>query len=197
MNYTYALQLWKCVCVCVCVCVTDSYWRRVALSVMCHTWVSFCVATYIAYDMYRLPNTARYMACIGLSVYSCSDIIKHRRTRHWETAMLALVFRLVVSKCLALLCLYMYSKQVDLRVPCLCVVRWPVDVWLSSMFQSHPRVIAAAHKALDTHGAGLSSVRFICGTQVWCLSFTCHCHWWVVVVSQALHAVLPAPKCCT
>lgn len=30
---------------------------------------------------------------------------------------------------------------------------------------SHPRVIAAAHKALDTHGAGLSSVRFICGTQ--------------------------------
>jgi len=35
-----------------------------------------------------------------------------------------------------------------------------------SLFQSDPRVIAAAHKALDTHGAGLSSVRFICGTQV-------------------------------
>ncbi len=30
---------------------------------------------------------------------------------------------------------------------------------------SHPRVIAAAHKALDTHGFGMSSVRFICGTQ--------------------------------
>lgn len=30
---------------------------------------------------------------------------------------------------------------------------------------SHPRVIEAAHKALDTHGFGLSSVRFICGTQ--------------------------------
>ncbi|MEP7027715.1 MAG: glycine C-acetyltransferase [Candidatus Eisenbacteria bacterium] len=30
---------------------------------------------------------------------------------------------------------------------------------------SHPRVIAAAHRALDTHGYGLSSVRFICGTQ--------------------------------
>ena len=30
---------------------------------------------------------------------------------------------------------------------------------------SHPRVIAAAKKALDTHGFGLSSVRFICGTQ--------------------------------
>jgi glycine C-acetyltransferase len=30
---------------------------------------------------------------------------------------------------------------------------------------AHPSVIAAAHKALDTHGYGLSSVRFICGTQ--------------------------------
>jgi glycine C-acetyltransferase len=30
---------------------------------------------------------------------------------------------------------------------------------------SHPRVIAAAHAALDSHGYGLSSVRFICGTQ--------------------------------
>lgn len=30
---------------------------------------------------------------------------------------------------------------------------------------SHPRVVAAAHAALDSHGFGLSSVRFICGTQ--------------------------------
>ncbi|KAB0584130.1 glycine C-acetyltransferase [Ideonella dechloratans] len=30
---------------------------------------------------------------------------------------------------------------------------------------SHPEVIAAAHEALDSHGYGLSSVRFICGTQ--------------------------------
>jgi len=30
---------------------------------------------------------------------------------------------------------------------------------------SHPEVIDAAKTALDTHGAGLSSVRFICGTQ--------------------------------
>ncbi|XP_074660825.1 2-amino-3-ketobutyrate coenzyme A ligase, mitochondrial-like [Tubulanus polymorphus] len=29
---------------------------------------------------------------------------------------------------------------------------------------SHPEVIAAGQKALETHGAGLSSVRFICGT---------------------------------
>ena len=31
---------------------------------------------------------------------------------------------------------------------------------------NHPRLIDAAHKALDSHGFGLSSVRFICGTQV-------------------------------
>jgi glycine C-acetyltransferase len=30
---------------------------------------------------------------------------------------------------------------------------------------SHPRVIAAAKEAIDTHGFGMSSVRFICGTQ--------------------------------
>jgi len=30
---------------------------------------------------------------------------------------------------------------------------------------SHPRVLEAAKKAIDTHGFGLSSVRFICGTQ--------------------------------
>ncbi len=30
---------------------------------------------------------------------------------------------------------------------------------------SHPRVIKAAHQALDNYGYGVSSVRFICGTQ--------------------------------
>ena len=30
---------------------------------------------------------------------------------------------------------------------------------------SHPQVIEAAHAALRSHGYGLSSVRFICGTQ--------------------------------
>ena len=29
----------------------------------------------------------------------------------------------------------------------------------------HPEVVAAAHEALDRWGYGLSSVRFICGTQ--------------------------------
>src|SRR3954464_9614221 len=30
---------------------------------------------------------------------------------------------------------------------------------------SHPSVVEAAHKTLDEHGYGMSSVRFICGTQ--------------------------------
>ena len=31
---------------------------------------------------------------------------------------------------------------------------------------NHPRLIEAAKRTLDTHGLGMSSVRFICGTQV-------------------------------
>lgn len=30
---------------------------------------------------------------------------------------------------------------------------------------SHPRILEAAHRTLETHGFGMSSVRFICGTQ--------------------------------
>lgn len=30
---------------------------------------------------------------------------------------------------------------------------------------SHPRIVAAAHRALDDYGYGMASVRFICGTQ--------------------------------
>src|SRR6185369_5275493 len=30
---------------------------------------------------------------------------------------------------------------------------------------SHPKVVEAAHKTLDKYGYGMSSVRFICGTQ--------------------------------
>jgi len=30
---------------------------------------------------------------------------------------------------------------------------------------NHPEVVAAAHRALDAHGYGMASVRFICGTQ--------------------------------
>ncbi len=30
---------------------------------------------------------------------------------------------------------------------------------------SHPEVVKAAHEGLDARGYGMSSVRFICGTQ--------------------------------
>src|SRR6185436_11061978 len=30
---------------------------------------------------------------------------------------------------------------------------------------NHPDIVAAAHRALDQHGYGMASVRFICGTQ--------------------------------
>ena len=30
---------------------------------------------------------------------------------------------------------------------------------------NHPRILNAAKKAIDTHGFGMASVRFICGTQ--------------------------------
>src|SRR5690606_36150966 len=30
---------------------------------------------------------------------------------------------------------------------------------------SHPKVVEAARRAIDSHGYGMSSVRFICGTQ--------------------------------
>ena len=36
----------------------------------------------------------------------------------------------------------------------------------SMLPQSHPEVVEAAKNALDKYGNGLSSVRFICGTQV-------------------------------
>jgi 7-keto-8-aminopelargonate synthetase-like enzyme len=31
---------------------------------------------------------------------------------------------------------------------------------------NHPAVVQAAHEALRSHGFGMASVRFICGTQV-------------------------------
>lgn len=41
------------------------------------------------------------------------------------------------------------------------------DIMYIPPLQSHPEVIEAARTALKQYGAGLSSVRFICGTQVY------------------------------
>ena len=46
--------------------------------------------------------------------------------------------------------------------------------------QNHPDVVAAGQAALHKYGAGLSSVRFICGTQV------CYCQAYLVNVAYVL-----------
>ena len=43
------------------------------------------------------------------------------------------------------------------------VINFCANIYLG--LSSHPKVIEAAKKAIDTHGYGMSSVRFICGTQ--------------------------------
>ncbi|MEO6963152.1 MAG: glycine C-acetyltransferase [Puia sp.] len=56
------------------------------------------------------------------------------------------------------------SRQgVEIRVNGATVLNFCANNYLG--LSSHPGVIAAAHKALDERGYGLSSVRFICGTQ--------------------------------
>ena len=39
------------------------------------------------------------------------------------------------------------------------------NFFFQKIYSSHPEVIEASKDALDKYGAGLSSVRFICGTQ--------------------------------
>ena len=45
--------------------------------------------------------------------------------------------------------------------------RTVLNFWANNYLglSSHPKVIEAAHKAIDSRGYGMSSVRFICGTQ--------------------------------
>jgi glycine C-acetyltransferase len=56
------------------------------------------------------------------------------------------------------------SRQLILKlIPASEVINFCANNYLG--LSSHPRVIAAAKRAIDTHGFGMSSVRFICGTQ--------------------------------
>jgi glycine C-acetyltransferase len=54
-------------------------------------------------------------------------------------------------------------QGVEIRVGGRKVLNFCANNYLG--LSSHPEVIAAAHEALDTRGFGMSSVRFICGTQ--------------------------------
>ncbi len=65
---------------------------------------------------------------------------------------------------------YIFSQQgvnINVRMPYDGQERKVINMCANNYLglSSHPEMIAAAHKALDERGYGMSSVRFICGTQ--------------------------------
>lgn len=59
------------------------------------------------------------------------------------------------------------SSEIEVEFPVGSQVKKCINICANNYLglSSHPDVIAAAHKGLDTRGYGMSSVRFICGTQ--------------------------------
>ena len=59
------------------------------------------------------------------------------------------------------------SSNIEVEYPTGSALRSVVNLCANNYLglSSHPEVIEAAHKALDQRGYGMSSVRFICGTQ--------------------------------
>lgn len=65
---------------------------------------------------------------------------------------------------------YIHSSQaadIEVEFPSGSSIKKVINVCSNNYLglSSHPEVIEAAHKGLDTRGYGMSSVRFICGTQ--------------------------------
>lgn len=65
---------------------------------------------------------------------------------------------------------YIHSPQfseIEVEFPAGSAVRRCINICANNYLglSSHPEVVAAAHAGLDTRGYGMSSVRFICGTQ--------------------------------
>lgn len=58
-------------------------------------------------------------------------------------------------------------SEIEVEFPEGATVRKCINICANNYLglSSHPDVIAAAHKGLDSRGYGMSSVRFICGTQ--------------------------------
>jgi glycine C-acetyltransferase len=59
------------------------------------------------------------------------------------------------------------SSEIEVEFPVGSVIRKCINICANNYLglSSHPEVIAAAHAGLDARGYGMSSVRFICGTQ--------------------------------
>jgi glycine C-acetyltransferase len=59
------------------------------------------------------------------------------------------------------------SAEIDVEYPAGADARHVINMCSNNYLglSSHPEVIAAAHEGLDARGYGMSSVRFICGTQ--------------------------------
>jgi len=59
------------------------------------------------------------------------------------------------------------SSEIEVEFPAGAGVRRCINICANNYLglSSHPEVIAAAHAGLDARGYGMSSVRFICGTQ--------------------------------
>jgi glycine C-acetyltransferase len=59
------------------------------------------------------------------------------------------------------------SSEIEVEFPAGSAMRKCINICANNYLglSSHPAVIQAAHEGLDTRGYGMSSVRFICGTQ--------------------------------
>ena len=59
------------------------------------------------------------------------------------------------------------AVEIDVEFPAGEPVRRVINLCANNYLglSSHPKVVAAAHAGLDRRGYGMSSVRFICGTQ--------------------------------